>query len=76
MPRGLCADAQTGSVSRPTLQGINLKDPLPMKTDNQLQQDVLAELRWEPSVNAAQIGTEVTNGIVTLAGHVASYSEK
>ena len=47
-----------------------------MKTDNQLQQDVLAELRWEPSVNAAQIGTEVTNGIVTLAGHVASYSEK
>ena len=47
-----------------------------MKTDNQLQQDVLAELRWEPSVNAAQIGAEVTNGIVTLAGHVASYSEK
>ncbi len=47
-----------------------------MKTDSQLQQDVLAELRWEPSVNAAQIGAEVTDGVVTLAGHVASYSEK
>ena len=47
-----------------------------MKTDNQVQQDVLAELKWEPSVNAAQIGVEVKDGIVTLAGHVGSYAEK
>ena len=47
-----------------------------MKTDLQLQQDVLAELKWEPSVNAAQIGVEVKDGIVTLAGHVNSYAEK
>jgi osmotically-inducible protein OsmY len=47
-----------------------------MKTDAQVQQDVIAELKWEPSVNAAQIGVEVKNGIVTLAGHVASYAEK
>ncbi len=47
-----------------------------MKTDMQLQKDVTAELGWEPSINAAQIGVEVTGGIVTLAGHVASYSEK
>jgi osmotically-inducible protein OsmY len=47
-----------------------------MKTDIQLQQDVLAELTWEPSVNAAHIGVEVQDGVVTLAGHVASYSEK
>ena len=38
-----------------------------MKTDAQLQQDVIAELKWEPSVNAAQIGVEVKDGIVTLA---------
>ena len=43
-----------------------------MKTDSQLQKDVLAELKWEPSVNAAQIGVEVKDGIVTLAGHVSS----
>jgi osmotically-inducible protein OsmY len=47
-----------------------------MKTDKQLQQDVIAELRWEPSVNAAHIGVEVSDGVVTLAGHVASYTEK
>jgi|SRR5680860_450653 len=47
-----------------------------MKTDTQLQQDVIAELKWEPSVNAAQIGVEVKDGIVTLAGHVSSYAEK
>ena len=47
-----------------------------MKTDTQVQQDVLAELKWEPSVNAAQIGVEVQDGIVTLAGHVSSYAEK
>jgi osmotically-inducible protein OsmY len=47
-----------------------------MKTDIQLQQDVLSELKWEPSVNAAHIGVEVKEGIVTLAGHVDSYAEK
>jgi len=47
-----------------------------MKTDTQLQQDVLAELKWDPSVVAPQIGVEVKDGIVTLAGEVSSYSEK
>ncbi len=36
----------------------------------------MAELRWEPSVNAAQIGVEVTDGIVTLAGTVDSFPQK
>ncbi len=47
-----------------------------MKTDKQLQTDVIAELNWEPSVHAAQIGVEVKDGVVTLAGHVASFAEK
>lgn len=47
-----------------------------MKTDTQIQQDVLAELEWEPSVNAAKIGVEVMDGVVTLAGHVDSFAEK
>ena len=47
-----------------------------MKTDMQLQRDVLDELQWEPTVHAAGIGVEVADGIVTLAGRVASYSEK
>jgi osmotically-inducible protein OsmY len=47
-----------------------------MKTDQQLKQDVIAELGWEPAVNASQIGVEVKDGIVTLAGHVDSFTEK
>ena len=47
-----------------------------MKTDSQLQQDVLAELNWEPAVQAEHIGVEVADGVVTLAGHVTSYLEK
>jgi osmotically-inducible protein OsmY len=47
-----------------------------MKTDAQLKQDIIAELTWEPSVNASQIGVEVKDGTVTLAGHVDSYTEK
>ncbi len=47
-----------------------------MKTDSQLQQDVLAELQRLPSVHAEHIGVEVQDGVVTLSGHVGSYLEK
>jgi osmotically-inducible protein OsmY len=47
-----------------------------MKTDIQLQQDVMAELQWEPSIHAAQIGVEVADGVVTLSGEVSTYAEK
>jgi osmotically-inducible protein OsmY len=45
-------------------------------TDSELQRDVLDELRWEPSVNAAHIGVSVKDGVVILSGHVPSYAEK
>jgi len=47
-----------------------------MKTDAQLQQDVMAELKWEPAVHAAQIGVAAKDGVVTLEGEVSSYTEK
>jgi osmotically-inducible protein OsmY len=47
-----------------------------MSIDSQLQQAVLDELSWEPSVNSAHIGVSVHDGVVTLNGHVQSYSEK
>ena len=46
-----------------------------MKTDKQLQCDVLDELQYEPSVDATKIGVIVHNGIVSLSGTVASYAE-
>ena len=47
-----------------------------MKTDSELQRDVLDELKWEPSVDAAHLGVAVKDGIVTLTGHVTSYAQK
>lgn len=47
-----------------------------MKTDGQLQQDVMEELKWEPAVEASTIGVEAKDGVVTLAGHVETYAQK
>ena len=46
------------------------------KTDLQLKQDIEAELRWDPKVNAAQIGVSVDKGAVSLLGAVDTYPEK
>ena len=46
-----------------------------MKTDAQLQQDVMNELKWDPSVKAA-IRVDVKDGVVTLSGYVDSHSKK
>jgi osmotically-inducible protein OsmY len=47
-----------------------------MKTDSQLQQDVMDELKWDPAVHASQIGVECKDGVVTLAGEVSSFADK
>ena len=47
-----------------------------MKTDVQLQQDVIAVLKRERSVKGADIGVEVKEGNVTLIGTVKSWSER
>lgn len=48
-----------------------------MKTDSDIREDVIKELRWDPKVpNPDAIGVAVEDGAVTLTGHVSSYSEK
>jgi len=47
-----------------------------MSLDSQLQQSVLAEFEWEPSVNGAHIGVTANAGVVTLMGHVESFAHK
>ena len=47
-----------------------------MSQDSHLQQAVLDELSWEPSVVAAHIGVAAKHGVVTLTGHVTTYAEK
>ena len=44
--------------------------------DSDLRRKVIAELDWEPSVDASQIGVAVKDGIATLTGSVLSYPER
>jgi hypothetical protein len=46
------------------------------KTDATLKIDVLAELKYEPSVEVTDIGVLVKDGTVTLNGYATSYGEK
>lgn len=47
-----------------------------MKTDSELKKDILNELLWDPLVPEARIGVAVTDGVVTLTGHLDNYAEK
>lgn len=44
--------------------------------DNALQREVLDELMFEPSLNAAEIGVAAKDGVVTLSGYVDSFMQK
>ena len=47
-----------------------------MKSDAQLRSDVLAELDWDPAIEAGAVGVSATEGVVTLTGHLGSHAEK
>lgn len=44
--------------------------------DLKLRQLILDELEFEPSIDAANIGVAVDQGVVTLTGHVGTYAQK
>jgi len=48
-----------------------------MKTDSDIREDVIKELRWDPKVPSPEtVGVAVEDGAVTLTGHASMYSEK
>ena len=47
-----------------------------MKTDREIQEQVLAALEWEPSIDAAGIGVTVADGVVTLQGTVTTFLQR
>jgi osmotically-inducible protein OsmY len=47
-----------------------------MSQDMQLQESVMIELGWEPSIDAAHIDVTAHAGVVTLTGHVQSFAQK
>jgi osmotically-inducible protein OsmY len=54
----------------------SMKESAMTKTDLQLKKDVEAELEWDPVIDATRVGVAVTDGVVTLTGHLDSYAEK
>jgi len=47
-----------------------------MRNNADLQKDVQDAIKWEPLLNAAEIGVTVKDGVVTLTGTVDSYAKK
>jgi osmotically-inducible protein OsmY len=45
-------------------------------SDMKLKKAVEEELEWEPSIDAEHIGVAAENGVITLSGHVANYTQK
>ena len=50
--------------------------PTTTRNDEQIQKDVLAELKWDARVAPNEIGVAVKDGIVTLTGMVDSFAKK
>ena len=47
-----------------------------MRTDEELKNDILAELKWDPRIESADIGVTVKDGAVGLHGTVESFAER
>jgi osmotically-inducible protein OsmY len=47
-----------------------------VRSDSQIQQDVLRELKWDTRVRETEVGVSVKQGIVTLSGIVDHYAKK
>src|SRR5437870_10776575 len=46
------------------------------RSDEQIQKDVLAELKWDARLQPNEIGVAVKDGVVTLMGWVDSYTKR
>src|SRR5207237_36110 len=72
MWRFVCMVSSSSACSRKDKQAEEQQMTTAIMTDAMLQRDVMEELKWEPSLDAAHIGVSVKAGVVTLAGHVES----
>ena len=65
----MIASIISGSIHSDTSEGL-------MTQDSDLQQLVLAELSWEPSLMAGHIGVIAADGVITLSGSVENFAAK
>jgi len=57
-------------------KGIAMTIATAQRTDAEIQAEVLSEMKWEPRVQAPEIGVAVKDGVVTLTGWVDSYTKR
>ena len=50
--------------------------PTKTRTDEEIQRDVLEELKWDARVQPNEVGVAVKDGVVALTGWVDSYAKK
>ncbi|MFH2000648.1 MAG: BON domain-containing protein [Planctomycetota bacterium] len=58
------------------INNINYPHSWTWKPDQDIREDVKDELFWSPYVDADQVSVKVSNGVVTLAGNVETWSER
>jgi osmotically-inducible protein OsmY len=58
------------------LGGLIMSAKMQTKSDSQIQQEVLREMKWDTRVDENEIGVAVGQGVVTLTGAVDSYGKK
>ena len=46
-----------------------------MRIDSEIKRDVENELKWDPDIDATDIGVAVKNGVVTLSGFVRGFTQ-
>ncbi|MCU1337993.1 MAG: Transport-associated protein [Bryobacterales bacterium] len=46
------------------------------RTDDQIRQDVVFELKWDPKITSSDVAVAVKDGVVTLSGYANSYWER
>ena len=56
--------------------GTGASATVPVRSDDEIRNSVLMELKWDPKVTSDDIGVAVKDGVVTLTGFVPSYWEK
>ncbi len=47
-----------------------------IRSDTDIQRDVLEEFEWDPQIEPTEVGVEVDEGVVTLTGIVETYPKK
>lgn len=48
----------------------------PTRRDEQIREDVISELKWDPKISSSDVAVSVKDGVVTLSGFVSTYYEK